>query len=225
MVISDTSPPLDAQTTRRLYDRAGFLAIYTIFYNIVEGVVSVWFGATDETLSLFGFGVDSFVEVISGIGIWHMIRRIRSNSGEASDSFERQALRITAWAFFILAGGLAISALISLRQQHSPESTSWGVIISLASISFMWLLIRWKTSVGTALGSAAILADAACSRMCLYLSLALLIASGGFAITGIGGFDAVGAMLIAILSFKEGKESLEKAKGISCGCGCKCGGS
>lgn len=64
-----------------LYKTATLLALITIGYNIAEGAVSVWFGAADETLSLFGFGVDSFVEVISGIGIWHMVRRIRSNGG------------------------------------------------------------------------------------------------------------------------------------------------
>lgn len=207
--------------TARLYDRAGFLALFTIVYNIVEGVVSVWFGAADETLSLFGFGVDSFVEVISGIGIWHMIRRIRSAGGETRDEFEQRALRITGWAFYLLACGLVISALLSLFRGHAPESTFWGIIISLLSISFMWFLIQAKTKVGTALGSAAILADAACSRACLYLSLALLVASAGYALTGIGGFDAVGALLIAWFSFREGKESHDKAKGLACSCGCK----
>jgi hypothetical protein len=52
----------------------------TIYYNLVEGIVSVWAGAADETLALFGFGVDSFIEVISAIGVWHMIRRVRANS-------------------------------------------------------------------------------------------------------------------------------------------------
>ena len=64
-----------------LYRRAGFLAVFTIIYNLVEGAVSVWFGAADETLALFGFGVDSFIEVISAVGVWHMLQRIRTNNG------------------------------------------------------------------------------------------------------------------------------------------------
>ncbi len=59
------------------YKWASALALVTILYNLLEGVVSVIFGFQDGTLALFGFGVDSFVEVISGIGIWHMIRRMR----------------------------------------------------------------------------------------------------------------------------------------------------
>ena len=54
----------------RLYRQASLLAYVTIGYNMVEGLVSVWFGLDDETFALFGFGLDSFVEVISGIGIW-----------------------------------------------------------------------------------------------------------------------------------------------------------
>ncbi len=53
------------------------LSLITIFYNIAEGLISVYFGAGDETLALLGFGVDSFVEVISGIGIAHMILRMK----------------------------------------------------------------------------------------------------------------------------------------------------
>ncbi|MRR34541.1 hypothetical protein EG829_07545, partial [bacterium] len=67
---------------QELYRKAALLALITIVYNIVEGVVSVWFGAADETLSLFGFGLDSFVEVISGVGIWHMVRRLQRGEDE-----------------------------------------------------------------------------------------------------------------------------------------------
>ena len=74
--------PMHNATDRRAhYTTAYRLAVITVLYNIIEGVLSVWLGAQDETLSLFGFGVDSFVEVISGIGIWHMVRRIRSPRG------------------------------------------------------------------------------------------------------------------------------------------------
>ena len=206
----------------RLYKIANLLAVITIGYNIVEGIVSVWFGAADETLSLFGFGVDSFVEVISGIGIWHMVRRIRSNEGVSRDEFERQALRITGWAFYLLTAGLVISAVLSLYEQHKPDSTLWGIIVSLISMSFMWFLIHYKTKTGKALNSSAILADAACSRACLYLSVVLLLASAGYELTGIGSFDAIGALLIAYFAFKEGREAFQKAQGLSCCCNGNC---
>ena len=147
-----------------LHRRANLLAVFTIFYNLLEGAVAVWFGAADETLALFGFGVDSFIEVISAIGVWHMLRRIRANAGETRDEFEQRALRITGAAFYLLSAGLVLTAAVNLYQGHKPEATLSGVVISCISISFMWYLIRGKTKVGGALNSAAILADAACSR-------------------------------------------------------------
>jgi divalent metal cation (Fe/Co/Zn/Cd) transporter len=209
----------------KLYQRANLLAIFTIFYNLIEGAVSVGFGAADETLALFGFGVDSFIEVISAIGVWHMLRRIRNNSGEIRDEFEQRALRITGAAFYLLSAGLVLTATLNLYQGHKPEATLPGVIVSFISISFMWYLIHGKTKVGTALGSQAILADAACSKACVYLSLVLLAASLGYELTGIASLDAFGALFIAWLTWREGRESFQKAAGMECSCSCSCGGS
>jgi divalent metal cation (Fe/Co/Zn/Cd) transporter len=214
---------MESTETGTLYRRAGYLAVFTIFYNLAEGFVSVWFGAADETLSLFGFGVDSFIEVISAIGVWHMLRRIRDNNGETRDEFEQRALRITGTAFYLLSAGMVLTAVLNLYKGHTPKATLSGVIISSISISFMWYLIQGKTKVGRALGSQAILADAACSRACVWLSLVLLAASLGYELTGIGSLDAIGALLIAWLTWREGRESFQKAAGMDCSCVCSCG--
>lgn len=188
------------------------LSIITIIYNIIEGVISIFFGLQDETLSLFGFGVDSFVEVISGIGIFHMVLKIRNNGNETRDVFERKALKITGTAFYILTVGLVISSIYNIWINHKPETTFWGIVISIISIITMTLLIYYKKKVGVSLNSEAIIADANCTKTCLYLSYILLIASVGYTLTGIGYIDSVGSLGIAYFSFKEGKESFEKAK-------------
>lgn len=82
----------------------------------------------------------------------------------------------------------------------------------------MWVLIYFKVKVGRQLNSDAILEDANCTKACLYLSLILLLASVGFELTGIGGIDSIGAVLIAIFSFREGREAFEKSRGESCHC-------
>jgi divalent metal cation (Fe/Co/Zn/Cd) transporter len=208
----------------KLYVWASALALITIFYNIAEGLMSVLFGMKDESISLFGFGLDSFVEVVSGIGIWHMIWRIRNNGGEHLDRFEQRALMITGTAFYVLTAGLAVTSVIDLYRGHKPESTFWGIVISIISIFSMWALIRAKVNVGKSLNSQAILADAACTRVCLQLSVVLLIASAGYKLTGIGGLDSIGALVIAIICFREGKEAFEKAKmgSFACTCGGSC---
>ncbi|MBJ6749090.1 cation transporter [Geomonas anaerohicana] len=202
----------------KLYRTAALLALITILYNILEGVVSAWFGFEDESLALFGFGLDSFVEVISGAGIWHMVRRQQENPEQAPDEFERVALRITGGGFYLLAAGLLLTAVYDALHRHAPTTTFWGMVVSCISILSMWLLIRQKVKVGTALGSQAILADAACTRVCLYLSVILLVSSAGYYLTGIGWLDAAGGLGIGWFCFKEGKEAFDKAKGIPCSC-------
>jgi divalent metal cation (Fe/Co/Zn/Cd) transporter len=207
------SSPEATKIKLNLYKRASLLAEITILYNLAEGLVSVFFGATDETLSLFGFGIDSFVEVVSGVGIWNMVRRMRLNPEAHPGRFEKRALQITGSSFYILAIGLVITAGISLYHGHRPETTFWGIVVSVVSIFSMWALARFKVKVGKELNSEAILEDANCTKACLYLSFILLLASVGFQLTGIGGIDSIGAILIAIFAFREGRESFEKSRG------------
>ena len=208
------------QKDKKLYQFASALALITIAYNVVEGLVSVFFGLEDGSMALFGFGVDSFVEVASGIGIWHMVRRIRDHGSENPDLFEQTALKITGAGFYVLTAGLSITAAIDLYRGHQPETTFWGIVVSAISIASMWLLIRYKTRIGKQLNSEAILSDAACTRACLQLSIVLLIASVGYELTHIGGIDSIGTFVIAGLCFREGKEAFDKAKAKSFACAC-----
>lgn len=199
---------------------AAILAVITIGYNLAEGLISVIMGISDETLSLFGFGVDSFVEVISGIGIWQMVRRIRKNMDQ-KESNERTALRITGGAFLALAAGLVITAIYNIIAGNKPSSTFWGIVISSISILTMWFLMKAKLTVGKRLNSDAIIADGHCTRTCLYLSVVLLTASVLYEVFRIGYIDSIGALGIAYYSFMEGLEAIEKSKGKVCKCGCK----
>ena len=106
---------------------------------------------------------------------------------------------------------------------HKPETTFWGIIVAIVSILLMWILIHYKVKIGKQFQSQALLADADCSKACVYLSIVLLVSSVAYEVTGIGGFDSVGAVGIALFSLKEGREAFEKAKGKSaCSCQGKC---
>ena len=207
-----------SQSNLKLYKWALILALITIFYNLAEGLFSVFFGLEDETISLAGFGLDSFVEVISGVGILHMVRRLMRNPDTDPDQYEKTALRITGFAFYILTVGLIFISILNLYRGHKPETTFWGIVVAVISIFTMWALIHYKNRVGRQLNSEAILEDANCTKACLYLSFVLLLASIGYEFTGIGGIDSAGAILIAVFAFREGRESFEKARGKSCCC-------
>jgi divalent metal cation (Fe/Co/Zn/Cd) transporter len=203
-----------ASRQKRFYQYALWLAFFTIFYNMVEGLVSVYFGAQDKTLTLFGFGLDSFIEVISGIGIMAMVLRIRQNPGRPRGQIERAALRVTGWSFYLLAGGLLINALYNIFTDHKPESTLSGTVISLISIAVMWALVTGKRVVGRELDSAPILADANCTMVCIYMSVVLLASSLVYQFSGLGFVDGLGAIGLIYFSVSEGRESFEKAANL-----------
>ena len=204
----------------RLWRTATLLAIFTIIYNLAEGLVSIWFGAEDEALTLFGFGIDSFIEVLSGVGILIMILRIRHNPDASRTRFEEAALRITGAAFYLLAAGLGITAVINLISGHTPETSLPGIIISLISIVIMWALVAAKRQVGRQLQSAPILADVNCTLVCIYMSVVLLVASLIYQLTGFGFIDSIGAIGLIYFSIREGREAFEKAASLSDTCHC-----
>lgn len=207
------------QTAQKHYwNYALWLAVFTILYNVVEGLVSIGFGVSDESLALFGFGVDSFIEVMSGVGILVMVNRIRRNPNSSRTPFEVTALRVTGTAFYILVAGLAGTAVYNIATNHKPETTLPGLIISIISIAVMWALVMGKRRVGRALNSMPILADANCTLVCVYMSVVLLISSFAYELTGIGYVDSLGAIGLIYFSAKEGREAFQKARGLECEC-------
>ena len=194
------------------------LSLFTIFYNIIEGLVSVILGYKDETLTLLGFGVDSFIEVMSGIGIANMILRIKQNPDSPKSMYEITALKITGTAFYLLSAGLLAGIVLNIINHHKPETTIWGVIISLVSIVVMVWLMNAKKNIGNKLHSEPIIADANCTKICVYMSLVLLTSSLVYEFTGFVYADVIGAAGLIYFSISEGKEAFEKAKGKECAC-------
>jgi divalent metal cation (Fe/Co/Zn/Cd) transporter len=201
-----------------LYKNAFHLSLFTIFYNIAEGLVSMILGYKDETLTLFGFGVDSFIEVMSGIGIAVMILRIQQNPKSSKNELEIKALKITGTAFYLLSAGLLVGIIINIINNHKPETTLWGIIISIISIMVMIWLMKAKRRVGKKLQSEPIISDSNCTKVCVYMSIVLLASSVINELTGFAYADAIGAVGLIYFSLSEGKEAFEKGKGKSCSC-------
>lgn len=212
---------ITSKTSNQLVSFALLLSIITIVYNILEGFFSLLFGINDETLALFGFGVDSFVEVISGIGIFHMIIRMKRNPVSSRDKFERTALKITGLSFYLLSAGLIIASVLLILNNVKPETTLFGIVISIVSILTMYILLHYKLKVGKELNSDAIIADANCTKTCFYLSFILLATSLSYEVFNIGYLDIAGSLGISYFAYKEGKESLYKSKSEKLSCTCK----
>lgn len=203
----------------KLWKYAFILAIFTIVFNVIEGLVSIFFGLRDEALTLFGFGLDSFVETVSAIGVVVMITRIRRNPASERSRFEITALKITGWCFYALSVILAAGAVLNLVQGNKPETTIPGVIIALISIASMIGLILAKKYLGRKLDSPPLIADANCNLVCVYMSVVLLLSSALYEIFHLGFIDTIGTAGIIYFSVKEGMESFEKARGMNkCSC-------
>lgn len=195
-----------------LYKRTFQLSLFTIIYNIIEGSFSMFMGYEDQTLTLFGFGIDSFIEVMSGIGISVMIYRMKKNPNSLKNRFEINALKITGTSFYILSAGLLSGVIINIATAHKPESTFRGIIISIISIVVMTWLMLAKKNVGKQLNSEPILSDSNCTKICVYMSVILLFASLIYEFTGFIYADAIGTLGLIYLSVNEGLEAFEKAK-------------
>lgn len=195
------------------------LAIVTIVYNLAEGFVSTYFGYADETLTLFGFGADSFIETISALGVAQMVVRIRKHPDSDRAPFEITSLKITGWCFYGLSFVLVLSAIFSIIQGHQPVSTLAGMVISFISIGLMWALVYAKLRWGKKLESKPVIADARCNVVCIYMSVVLLASSSLWFLFQIPYIDALGSLALVYFCVSEGKEAFEKARGIhDCGC-------
>lgn len=214
-----SSASIEQDRESSLWQTVLWLSVFTVLYNILEGAISVAFGVSDESLTLFGFGMDSFIEVLSGLGILAMVLRIRRNPNSSRTKFEQTALRVTGAAFYLLAVSLGVSAVYNLVTVHKPQTTLPGVIISSISILVMWALVRAKRRLGRTLNSMPLLADANCTLVCIYMSVVLMASSLVYELTGFGFVDSIGALGLIYFSVREGREAYEKANGLECHCG------
>lgn len=202
--------------------RARWLAVATMAYNALEGVVSMGFGVSEGSIALLGFGVDSWVEVGSaGVVYWKLTRA--PGCATTARERERVATRWIGRLFLVLAVGTALGAVAQIASARHPESTLPGVVISLLSLSFMVYLWRAKLAAATALNSRALAMDAACSRACIQLSGVLLAGSAIYTLApALWWADAAAALALSALIGREGYEAVQSAnkKEFSGGCGC-----
>lgn len=175
----------EGASQRRWILVAWSLAIFTMLYNICEGAVSIVFGMKDESIALFGFGLDSLVEVLSAaVVLWRLkgddfaeVSPSSCNTKEVRISQERSATKVIAVLLMALAVVTVIRAVLTLEKKEHPEDTVAGVVVSSASLGFMFALWYLKRKAAIKLDSATLEMDAACSLACIVLSSALFAGS------------------------------------------------
>ncbi|MGZ0145977.1 cation diffusion facilitator family transporter [Kribbella sp. WER1] len=208
------TPPSSTWTTdpeqrRRLGRRAQLLAAASVTYNIVEAVVAISAGAAAGSVALVGFGLDSVVEVSSGLIIlWQFRHRL-------PETRERQALRLLALSFFGLAAYVTFESLRSLIAGTHSDTSPVGIGLAIASLVVMPFLSWAQRRTGKALGSNAVVADGTQTLLCTYLSAVLLAGLLLNATLGWSWADPLAGLVIAAVAVREGFEAW-KGKGCCC---------
>jgi cation diffusion facilitator family transporter len=186
------------------------LEYLTVGWNVAEGLIAVSAGLAASSIALIGFGVDSFVETVSGVVlIWRLSAESRGRLDEAAtERVERRAERLVGLAFLLLAAYVAFEAARALIRQEEPDVSPVGIVLTAVSIAVMIWLARAKRWVGEALGSRALLADARQTAACWYLSVITLTGLALNAVFGWWWADPVAALGIVVLLLREGIEAL-----------------
>jgi divalent metal cation (Fe/Co/Zn/Cd) transporter len=188
------------------------LEYFTITWNVLEGLVAVVAGAIAGSISLVGFGIDSFIEVTSGsVLLWRMSVDTEVHRRELN---ERRALKIVGVCFLLLAAYIAYESVLHLWSRRAPEHSIPGIVLACVSLVVMPLLSTAKRKVGHALGSAAMHADAKQTEFCTYLSGVLLAGLLLNTLFGLWWADPVAALIMVPIIAKEGIEGLQ---GKACG--------
>lgn len=205
------APPEAGQRTRLTRIALG-LALVTVAYNVVEGVLSVWAGRDADLPVMIGFGVDSGIESLVAVLVAaRLAGRFRGGGDDDADHrSEARTLRAVAVSFWVLAAWLAWEGLTGLAGGEAPESSPLSMAVLVASLVVMPALWRAKVSVGRRLGGdRLILSDAAETRICLLMTASALIGIVAFELTGWGGFSSLASLVIAVIAVQEGRESWE----------------
>jgi divalent metal cation (Fe/Co/Zn/Cd) transporter len=193
--------PLTAADRSRLGRRAQLLAAASVGYNVVEAIVAVSAGVFAGSIALVGFGLDSVVEVSSGLIIlWQFRHRM-------PETRERQALRLMAGSFFALAGYVTFESVRSLLAGADAHSSPLGIALAAASLIIMPVLSLAQRRTGQALGSNAVVADSTQTLLCTYLSAVLLIGLVLNATLGWSWADPLAGLVIAAVAVREGREA------------------
>ncbi|WP_109505610.1 cation diffusion facilitator family transporter [Nocardioides speluncae] len=221
------TPTPTAEERARLGRQAQLLAGASVAYNVVEAVIAVTAGVIAGSVALIGFGLDSMVEVSSGLIILWQFRH------KLPETRERQALRLMAISFFALAAYVSFESLRALVTGAEPDPSPVGIGLAAVSLLVMPFLSWAQRRTGKALGSNAVVADSTQTLLCTYLSAVLLIGLVLNATVGWSWADPVAGLIIAAVAVKEGREAW---RGEGCcaptatslhtshGCGCGDGG-
>ena len=206
----------ELKTNTKWLKMAFVLVIFTIFYNVLEAIVSVLAGEKAESVALIGFGFDSLIEVsAAGMMLWRLIEQVRHQSDEAVERAEANVHRFVGVTFFLLSAYIVSNSSLTLLHHEKPHASPVGIVLAVLSLIVMPILSWGKMRAALEINSPALKAEAKETVACSVLSLVLLVGLAANALFGWWWADPVAALLMLPWLIKEGIAGL---KGEGC-CG------
>lgn len=202
--------------TKILSKKALILSYLTVGYNIAEGTACVLIGSITSSIALVSFGIDSFIESLSGgVMIWRF-RRHESLTEEQVEKMEQKAVKLVGYCFVVLGFYVLYESITKLYFQEKPETNIIGIAISILSLIIMPILFYMKHDTGHKLNSRSLIADSRQTLLCIMMSIILFIGLGLNYFYGIWWADPVAGIIMAFLIFKEGYSALKKKELCTC---------
>jgi cation diffusion facilitator family transporter len=196
-----------------LHRRALWLEYLTVGWNILEALVAIVTGVLAGSVALIAFGADSGIEVVSAMGLLWRLRKAGPHAPISEESeAEKRALYVVAVTFFLLAGYITYEGITGLLSHGEPLTSPVGIALSVLSLVVMPILASAKQRTGKQMGSRALVADAKETWVCSYLSLALLVGVGAFALFGWWWADSIAALAMLPVIIWQGWETFAEAR-------------
>ena len=192
----------------RLHRKALSLSYFTVGYNISEGIVSILAGLLADSIALVGFGLDSFVESLSGCVMVWRLRKHGKVSEEEEEKIEKKAVRFVSYTFFILGAYVLYESLEKLYAREIPRPSLLGISVAIVSIIVMPILFFMKYQIGKSIRSKSMIADSKETLACVFLSAALLMGLGLNYVYGLWQADPIVGLVIVFYLGKEGYSTL-----------------
>ncbi len=193
------------------HNKALLSEYFTVGWNVIEGIVAIAAGVVAGSIALVGFGIDSYIEVASGLVlIWRL--RKSGFDDEEEETAEKKAVFFVGVTFILLALYVIYESVKKLYFHDQPDESLVGIVLAIVSLIVMPFLAMYKKKIATEINSRALRADALETLACSYLSLTLLLGLGANALLGWWWADPVAALAMVYFLVREGMEAVQEGR-------------
>jgi divalent metal cation (Fe/Co/Zn/Cd) transporter len=192
------------------YKKASLAEYFTVGWNVLEGIVAIAAGVTADSIALVGFGLDSTIEVASGLVLIWRLRKHGLVHLDEEEAAEKRAVLFVGVTFFLLALYVVYESGKKLAFQERPEESLVGIGLAVVSLIVMPMLALYKRRIAAEIQSRALRADALETLACSCLSFTLLLGLGANALFGWWWADPLAAVAMVYFLVKEGTEAIRE---------------